>query len=492
MRNCPSLSLGAMRLGLLLTPLAVSLAAQIPLPWLQKSLASPLQSGFEPSRLHYSKVDPDAHPVDLNQYEKQMVVRLPKAALPTLKKLGYKIWAVNVAAGTVDVQVPWDFLLDLSMLTNLAPASIVIGDLAQAVFESYPESLQRGNVQELTTSSVDEMRAAVDPSKSAVENLKAFSEVFFRLYRTLLSISAWLQLLAETYPNVITIEDLGKTHDGNDYQVLHFLVVDDDISHDDKRTVVITGGVHAREWIAVSSALYTVYEMLCHYESNPEDWHELAKLDFLFIPVANPDGYDYSWTTDRLWRKNRQTVDQDSACVGIDIDHSYDFHWLESSDSMCGEEYAGTRPFQALELQLWDSYLNETNAGHKIWGYIDLHSYLQEILYPYAFSCQQQPRDEENLIELAYGISKAIRLTTGSHYLVFPACIDRDSDLIPSMGAGSALDYMYHHKSYWAYQIKLRDSGSHGFLLPEKYIEPVGREIAAGIKAFCKFVLSDD
>ena len=30
----------------------------------------------------------------------------------------------------------------------------------------------------------------------------------------------------------------------------------------------------------------------------------LGHFDFYILPVLNPDGYVYSWTTNRMWRKN--------------------------------------------------------------------------------------------------------------------------------------------------------------------------------------------
>ncbi|GMG33732.1 unnamed protein product [Ambrosiozyma monospora] len=209
------------------------------------------------------------------------------------------------------------------------------------------------------------------------------------------------------------------------------------------------------------------------------------------MPVMNPDGYDYTWNNDRLWRKNRQET-YNPRCFGIDIDHSFDYHFTKSEESSCSEDYAGEGAFESLESHAWDKYLNETRHDHPMYGYIDLHSYAQEVLYPYAYTCEQAPRDKENLLELAYGLSQSIRLNSGKNYGVLSACEDKGADLLPSMGAGSALDYMYHNKAHWAFVMKLRDSGSHGFLLPPKYIAPVGKEIYASIKYFAGFVLSDD
>lgn len=445
---------------------------------------------LDPERPHFSTLDESQWPIDLNPYKDQVVVRIPYSdeTFKLLKANGFKIWAKNSSQNTVDVQGHESDVSAMLAELNIADPNIIIWDVAQAVFETYPEQLKKGEFATFAEKSFDDVAAAAE------SGIHTAAEVFFKLYRPLLSIDAWLDLVQLTYPDLISTEVIGKTYENRDFKVLHVLIPDSDIPHDERKTIVITGGVHAREWISVSSTLYTIYEMLSVYENNPERWKELAMLDFLFIPVLNPDGYEYSWNSDRLWRKNRQHVEggDDAGCTGIDIDHSFDYHWTKSSDTVCGEEYSGEEPFEAYELKIWNDYLNSTNSNHNIWGYIDLHSYSQEILYPYAYSCNEIPRDEENLIELAYGISKAIRLTSGKSYAVLPACVDRDLDLIPDLGSGSALDFMYHHRAFWAYQVKLRDSGSHGFLLPEKYIQPVGEEIAAGIRFFCRFILSDD
>lgn len=452
---------------------------------------------------HYSTIPDDELPIELLQYTDDVVARVNFTGNDHLRRfllskgderrqeIQFKVWSRSHTQNFIDLQINEDNLIKL-VEKFTSPEyelkyDIIIEDLAQKVFETYPKGYKkRDNIK---GKNIGKNSYQHEATAEVVNSMEAdvFSELFFREYRPLETINAWLDIIEQTFPEIVTLEDIGQTFEHRSYKVVHFSVKDDEAEHQPKKTIVITGGVHAREWISVSSVLYTIYSMLNYYQENPTIF---ANLDFLFIPVLNPDGYEYTWNTDRLWRKNRQQTIL-PRCFGIDIDHSYDYHWTYSSDWACGEDYSGEEPFEAIESKIWNDYLNATNDDHKIYGYIDLHSYSQEILYPYAYSCNENPRDEENLIELAYGIAKSIRLQTGKTYNVLPACQDKDLDLLPDLGSGSALDFMYHNKAFWAYQLKLRDSGSHGFLLPGKYIIPVGKEIYAGIRYFCNFVLNE-
>ncbi len=53
----------------------------------------------------------------------------------------------------------------------------------------------------------------------------------------------------------------------------------------------ITKGIHAREWISPAVAAYIIRELLEHSETRPQYTNEL---NIHFIPIVNPDGYEYS------------------------------------------------------------------------------------------------------------------------------------------------------------------------------------------------------
>lgn len=471
------------------------LAFQIPLGGMFEDMLSNINHGTsDDGSMHWSKMDENEWPIHLEQYRNRIVVRFFGYTGEFVKFVreedAYRLWSKSEGTKKfIDVEMEQDSLPSLVSAFSNIEYKVMIEDLAQSVFESYPEKEERLMTNENELNDAPRYQITEEIIRvSKEEGFHAASEIFFKDYRPIETIQAWLDLLTQAYPELVERQYLGLTPEHRKYDHIHIRSPEGE--HKDKRTVLITGGTHAREWISVSTTLYTIYEMVNFYAQYP-GLDAALRLDFIIAPLMNPDGYAYTWTTDRLWRKNRQPT-AFGGCTGIDIDHSFDFHWSHSSDWACGEDYSGEYAFEAKESWLWYQRINTTSFHHKIWGYLDLHSYSEEILYPYAYSCDDLPRDEENLLELAYGIAKAIRQKSGVYYDVLPACIDRDSDLLPDLGAGTALDYMYKYGAIWAFQLKLRDSGNHGFLLPAKYIEPVGQETWAGLRYFVEFILSDD
>lgn len=65
---------------------------------------------------------------------------------------------------------------------------------------------------------------------------------------------------------------------------------------------ILCSGMHAREWIGPAVATYILSQIV---EKNQSFSKLLESADWMILPVANPDGYEFSHTTDRLWRKTR-------------------------------------------------------------------------------------------------------------------------------------------------------------------------------------------
>ena len=359
-------------------------------------------------------------------------------------------------------------------------------DLAQAIYESYPsgpilEDQPPFSTPRMFTPSL--RRPNDDPDEGR--------ELFFQDYQPMSVIQPWMRLMASLFPTHVRMINIGFSYEGRDIPALKVGVhpTNSEKPSEPRKTIIVAGGSHAREWISTTTVNYIAYQMITRYGKWPGVTKLIEEFDWVFIPTINPDGYIYTWDNDRLWRKNRQQTDL-RFCRGVDLDRAWGYQWDGEStrSNPCSENYAGLGPFEAVEpKRLADWATNETQHNNvEFISFLDLHSYSQQVLYPYSYSCFPTPPSLEDLQELAMGLAKAIRLTSDHLYDVSSACQGTinfdDSQPTPQtlygLGGGSAIDFFYATlRVKYSYQIKLRDTGSYGFLLPKSEIVPTGQEM---------------
>lgn len=434
------------------------------------------------------------------QYTNELVLRFnvtttdEEAALADAAiRLFLDVWSFN--DDFVDIRLHAD---EIAPLLGLLPKSLrsshstLIPDLAAAVYQSRPE---------YGTPRHAEPRAA---SPLLITTPTAGDNVFFQDYQPLPVVVRWMRLLEAMFPTYVEYVTVGKSYEGREIPALRVGVPDLEDPAPPRKTIVVMGGSHAREWISTSTVNYLAWSFITAYGKERMITKLLDKFDIVFLPVANPDGFDYTWHIDRLWRKTRQQTNL-RYCRGLDLDRSYGYEW-DSSQSQrdpCSESYGGEEPFQATEaVEIANWAKNQTLNNVRFVGLLDLHSYSQQILFPFSYSCSVEPPNLENLEELAVNIAKAIRLSNGEPYTVTSACEGavasrggNHQQFWPRIesGGGSAIDWFYHElRAHYSYQIKLRDIGSYGFLLPKEQIIPTGEEMFNAMKYYGDYLLGNN
>uniref|UniRef100_A0A0P5TPT1 Zinc carboxypeptidase A 1 n=1 Tax=Daphnia magna TaxID=35525 RepID=A0A0P5TPT1_9CRUS len=211
--------------------------------------------------------------------------------------------------------------------------------------------------------------------RRALHSGRAFD---FENYHTYTEIEAFVNELAATNA-LVSSSVIGTTYEGRGI----IMATVSTGSSSTKPVMYFECAMHAREWIAPATCLYIMNEMATKYGTDAEITAMLDYADWLITPVSNPDGYDYTWTTDRLWRKNR--VPNGGICYGTDPNRNFDagFAGPGASDNGCSDTYHGPFAFSTEEASaMRDAIL--ANSGRVV-AAISIHSYSQLWMSPYGY-----------------------------------------------------------------------------------------------------------
>jgi len=222
-------------------------------------------------------------------------------------------------------------------------------------------------------------------------------------------------------------------------------------------------------------------------EYNSNDPTTVALLNYFEIhimPVVNPDGYEYSHTTSRLWRKNRRP-NPGTSCVGTDLNRNSGFQWMTggSSTNACSDIYAGPSANSELEIQAIQRSLNAKLGNWD--AYLTLHTFGQYWFTNWGYT-RTLPSDYTDLVAKANVGVAAIQSVNGQRWTV------GSSTRLLGVASGGSEDWAKGvAKIKYSYCLELRPSGSttdpdsaFGFTLPASRIPLAGEETYQGIKAF--------
>ena len=94
--------------------------------------------------------------------------------------------------------------------------------------------------------------------------------------------------------------------------------------------------------------------------------------------MLNPDGYEYTWTTNRFWLKNRNTRNCRS---GVNLNRNFPSFWRASPCSF--KNHSGSFPMSEPEVEGFVNYVTDNLLGQTILA-LSLHCFGQVFFTPYA------------------------------------------------------------------------------------------------------------
>lgn len=196
----------------------------------------------------------------------------------------------------------------LFKLSQMSPASALLANefFANERLKNVPQS------QQATRALVSHMdRQESQFASSAPVFSKALPSLQFRLdkYHSLEEIDAYLEALQDTFPRKVSLFSIGQTFEGRPIKALE--IVNNKTESD---LVWLDALTHAREWVTGSTIIYIIDQILAPSQSSSI----VQFKNYIIIPVVNPDGYAYTWSTNRMWRKNRsKPTTPNSNCLGV-------------------------------------------------------------------------------------------------------------------------------------------------------------------------------
>jgi murein tripeptide amidase MpaA len=195
-----------------------------------------------------------------------------------------------------------------------------------------------------------------------------------------------LYSVARQNPQLVKLEVFGTTRQGRELIALKLTDRARFVPDGSRPSVLYMSVQHAREWIGIEVNRRFLHYIIDRWRANdPEIRSLLGNTELWFVLAANPDGYQYTFDVERLWRKNLRDNNGDGQITvgdGVDPNRNFAEHWgydnEGSSPDPADETYRGpsaasepeTRAFQGLIDRIKPRFLS------------NIHSYGQWLLYP--------------------------------------------------------------------------------------------------------------
>ncbi len=207
----------------------------------------------------------------------------------------------------------------------------------------------------------------------------------WRSYDEAGGIADQLRAVARNNPQIAKLVRIGTTVQGRPILAIKLTQGARDVPDGSRPAVLYSGTQHAREWIATEVTRRLMKHYVAQWRANDRATRKLLKgTELWFVPVANPDGYQYSFDVERLWRKNLRDNDGDGQITnadGVDPNRNFPNHWgydnEGSSPIPSSQTYRGPAPLSEPETEAMAGLLDRIGFAFQV----NYHSNGEWLLY---------------------------------------------------------------------------------------------------------------
>ena len=306
----------------------------------------------------------------------------------------------------------------------------------------------------------------------------ARAQIDFTLYKDTLAFANALTSLQTRFPAIARVQTIGTSLEGRSIRAVK---ISDNVatSEPSEGAIILIATQHAREWLAAEAALFVAEKILERYGTSAAVQADVDRLEIFIVPVVNMDGWTYSWTTNRMWRKNRRL--NPGGSYGVDLNRNWGFQWaalpgpgdtegLYGSANETFDVYYGTGPFSEPEIQ---AVRDLAASLPNLKAFEDIHTFSELYLAPWRYTAAVPPGWQS----LEAFANRQVAVTAAVHGHTYTRNLYRSS--------GGAIDFVWNGRRAAAISPELRpvNTDPAGFAPAASEIVPTGEEHLAAVLA---------
>uniref|UniRef100_A0A182S9F2 Peptidase M14 domain-containing protein n=1 Tax=Anopheles maculatus TaxID=74869 RepID=A0A182S9F2_9DIPT len=307
--------------------------------------------------------------------------------------------------------------------------------------------------------------------------LVAGATLDFNHYWTAQEINEYIDELVRDFPTLATAVNVGTSTEGRPIRAVR--VSKNNVAN--RPLVIVEAGLRAREWISPMSANYILHEIVEHYY---EFENILDNVNFLVVPLVNPDGYEFSRSTNRLWLKSRSV--NGNGCFGIDLNRNFGHLWntVGGSTDPCSDSFVGTGAFSAPETAAMRDLIQSNSANLVL--YLSIQSADQMVLYPFSHSATTNPSNVAELRNLANSVALTLMSQNGRIFT------SGGAGLLQPAASGSSIDFVAGTvQPDLVYTLETGAGGNYGYDVPESQMAEILSETTYGFLTMAEYVANN-